>query len=225
MRAPVTILLLLAAGVAAQPLPVAPDLKTAGWKEITVPGRRKNVFMLEADATVAIQSKRSVSFLYAPVSPATAARLAWRWRVDRDIAVTDLAAKGKDDRPLAVHVWFPAPDARKSGGLGRLIMAGMMGVPEWGRAITYVWGGDAAPGTVIPNPYMDGREGALIVLRQAGAPTGEWLSESVDLVADYRRVFGADPPPPSFVALSSDTDDTKQEADVRISALRFEPPP
>jgi hypothetical protein len=210
-----------------QPVPVEADLRAAGWKEISVPGRRDNRFSADGGDLV-IASERAVSFLYAPV-PAfdqrAPARLAWQWRVDRDFPSSDLAAKGKDDRPLAVHVWFPAPDARRSGGFMRRLYAGMIGVPEWGRAITYVWGGRDAVGTVIDNPYMDGREGVLIVLRSTGTPTGVWLPEDVDVVADYRKAFAGEPPPPSFVAVSSDTDDTRQSSLARLRDLRFEAGP
>jgi hypothetical protein len=34
---------------------------------------------------------------------------------------------------------------------------------------------------------------------------GEWMDERVDLAADFRRVFGGDPP--VAVAVSSDSDD------------------
>ncbi len=228
------IVALLSGAAAAQSLPTGPELKAAGWKEIKVPGRRRNTFAAEPGNAIVIRSDRAVSFLYAPLPPSDAspapvmsapdARLGWRWRVDRDIAATDLSARGKDDRPVALHVWFPAPDARKSGGLGRLVMAGIMGVPDWGRAITYVWGGAQDAGTVLPNPYMDGREGVLIVLRKAGAPTGEWLSETVDIAADYRRAFGQEPPAPSFIAVSGDTDDTKQSSEARIADIHFRAP-
>ncbi|MBM3512682.1 MAG: DUF3047 domain-containing protein [Alphaproteobacteria bacterium] len=231
MRAAVTGLIVFSLAVAtpatAQPVPIEVDLKASVWREITVPGRRQNDY-LAVDGALAVTSDRSVSFLYAPVVVedfAPGVRLAWRWRVDRDILPTDLAAKGKDDRALALHVWFPAADARKSRGLMRRLVAGMMGVPDWGRAITYVWGGTLPVGTMLDNPYMDGREGALIVVRDSTAPLKTWLDDAIDVFADYRRAFGGDPPPPSFVAVSSDTDDTRQSAVARIGTIRFERPP
>ncbi|MDX2222176.1 MAG: DUF3047 domain-containing protein [Rhodospirillaceae bacterium] len=201
-------------------VPLGPDLAAGGWRELNVPGERPNSFVATAEV-VTIGSAGAVSFLYRPVDAPRSMTLSWQWRVDRDIPATDLAAKGRDDRPLALHVWFPAADARRSGGLVRGVLARMLGAPEWGRALTYVWGGTLDEGARLSNPYMDGREGALIVRRTAGAPTGTWLSETVDLAADYRAAFGAEPPAPSFIALSSDTDDTNQVAEGSFAAIRF----
>lgn len=209
-----------AAQLAARDLPLGPDLAAHGWRELTVPGERPNTYVATADV-ITIGSAGAVSFLYLPVAETRSMTLSWQWRVDRDFPATDLAAKGRDDRPLALHVWFPAADARNSGGLVRGVLARMLGVPEWGRALTYVWGGTQSPGTRLGNPYMDGREGALIVRRDASTPTGTWLSETVDLAADYRAAFGAEAPAPSFIALSSDTDDTNQVAEGSFAAIRF----
>ncbi len=73
--------------------------------------------------------------------------------------------------------------------------------------LVYVFGGDGARGDVVQNPYTSG-SGVYVVLRPADAPTGEWLSESVDLAADYRAAFGDDAGILVGVAVASDSDDT-----------------
>ena len=72
--------------------------------------------------------------------------------------------------------------------------------------MTYVWGGTEARGSRFVNPHL-GDDGIMIVLRSGRAPTGRWLTEEVDLAADFRMAFGFAAPPPSHIALSADSDD------------------
>ncbi|NJO67751.1 MAG: DUF3047 domain-containing protein [Rhodospirillales bacterium] len=106
--------------------------------------------------------------------------LSWRWRVDAAPPATDLGVKGADDRALAIHVWYPPAEgtATFSQRLTRLF-----GYPAPGFALTYVWGGAAAAGSVVTNPYMEA--GRLIVLRPSGTPQGQWFDEQVDPAADF----------------------------------------
>lgn len=90
-------------------------------------------------------------------------KLQWQWRVDRDISATDLSAKGKDDRPAAVHLWFEDKSASASGALGSLV-----GKPCVGYLMTYVLGGKQRAGSVIRNPYFP-KKGMVIVLRDSRA--------------------------------------------------------
>lgn len=198
------------------------EVDGAAWTVLGMPGREATQFTCAGD-TVAIEANTSVAFLYRATRPAegTAARLAWRWRVDEAPPATDQSRAGGDDRPLAVHLIFP----RASGGglLGRLgdtMRQLVPGAPPSGRLLTYVWGGAEAPGTIMPNPYRTG-DGYLVVLRNGAAPARSWLEENVDFRADYIRAFGGPAPDPVYVALSADTDDRGGRSRARVTMLRF----
>ena len=60
-----------------------------------------------------------------------------------------------------------------------------------------------------------------MVLRSAASPTGEWLEEQVDLVADYRAAFGEAPPDPSQIAIQADTDNTDSTSRAQVADLAF----
>jgi hypothetical protein len=55
-----------------------------------------------------------------------------------------------------------------------------------------VWGSGLQRGAVIRPPKTDAHR--FIVLRSAAEPKGVWRAESVDIAADYRRIFGEAPP-------------------------------
>ena len=73
---------------------------------------------------------------------------------------------------------------------------------------------------MFANPYLTNR-GVMIVLRGAGTPNGKWFEEKIDCAKDYRAAFGEDPPRPSFLAISGDSDGTLSRAAGSIANLAF----
>jgi DUF3047 family protein len=53
---------------------------------------------------------------------------------------------------------------------------------------------------------------------------GKWIEEERNLVDDYRRAFGEDPPKVGAVAIMTDTDNTGEQAVAWYGAIRFLPP-
>lgn len=194
------------------------------WDMVTMPGRNATRFVCAGDG-VEIEASSAVAFLYRTSQPAEAAatRLAWRWRVDAAPPATDLSQRGADDRPVAVHLVFPADGEGVNllRRLGAAMRGAIAGAPFAGRVLTYVWGGTGEPGALIASPYMAG-DGYLIVLRNGTTPLGEWMDEAVDFRADFQRAFGGDAPAPIYVAVSADTDDRGGVSRAGVAALRFE---
>lgn len=191
---------------------------TSPWRVFALDDAPPATFSVAPDGAVTARADGAVAFLYRAVEAPAGARLAWRWRVDRDIPAVPLDRVG-DDRPLAVHVWFPA--AGVFGAL-RAGLAELAGAPPIGYALTYVWGGTAARGAIVPNPHLD--TGAIVVLRPGGTPTATWFDETVDVAADFKRAFGFAAPAPSHLAISADTDDTATSSAGVVAGLDFVEP-
>ncbi len=189
------------------------------WRQVTPPGKRPAVFTIKPDAHIEVTAESGVSFLYAELGPVRSElQLSWRWRVEQAPAPTDLAIRGMDDRPLAVHLWFPKSKGDASFWDG---LKSALGYPTFGHAITYVWGGTAARGQIIANPHLG--DSALIVLRDGETPLGTWFGEEVDPAVDFARAFGHPPASaPRYFAISADTDDKGGTAIGLIDALQFE---
>lgn len=176
----------------------APEVRPSGCSDVTLTGLGV------------------VGFAYRPVADGVAVldRLSWRWRVEGGPPATDLAARGGDDRAVAVHVWYPAEDEGLFGAMRRRLT----GLPRVGRAISYVWGGRDGDGRVVDNPYLDG--GVQVLLRPAGA--GAWSRVEVDLAADHARAFDKPAPVrPAFIAVSTDVDDTASRVTAAVADLAF----
>ena len=90
-------------------LAVTLDLERAGWMVLALPGKDETRFVGLPNGAIEVSAENGAAFLYREVPPAERKnqRLSWRWRVDETMPPTDLALKGSDDRPLALHVWFP----------------------------------------------------------------------------------------------------------------------
>lgn len=205
-------------------LPVKADMAMAGWQEFTFDGKRRNSFVGGADGSIEINTDRSASLLYLPIEidPADTPHLSWRWRVDENLPATDLSRRGGDDRPAAIFVffeWQPETASLKERMLRPLVEA-RQGPDAPGRLLSYTWGGAHPTGSLIKSAYF-GSAGMQVILRNGDAPTGEWVSEHVDVAADYERIFGTPPPPIRQLALSADSDDTGGQSRAAIAELMF----
>lgn len=217
----VLVIILLISPCPASAQAVDPALSRAGWKLLTFDPPPAQFRYLDGDG-IEVEAKGSVAVLYRSVGKTEAGKpvLSWRWRVDRsDIEPVDLGQKERADRPIALHVGFEQDDS--TSDFMRSLAARMMGAPPPGRVITYTWGGAHREGEVLVSPYLDD-EGRIVILRSGNFPLGQWVTETVDLHADFRRFFGYAPPPVAYIAISADADDQPGHTLARITDIRFQ---
>ena len=221
-------LALTAASLGAQP-PVALDVgifsaAEAGgpfpdpWEPLTFDKIEKHTeYSLVADSgVVAIKavSRGSASGLARKVDidPMRYPVIEWRWKVENILKKGDVTRRDGDDYPARVYVTFKY-DGSKVGFFERAkyeaIRLARGEYPPMG-AITYIWESKSPVGTMVPNPYTDRVK--MIVLESGTDKVGRWVNESRNLVEDYRKAFGEDPPRISGVALMTDTDNTGESA-------------
>ena len=225
-----SLLRIIAVGVMLSAIPAAAGeapaadgaLAAKDWREFTFDGIQPARFRAASGDTIDVASKDGASMLFRELSPSEreGRYVSWRWRVDTSVPATNLGQAGKDDRNLALHVWFP------EGGEGGLFSAlsrafsKALGAPVTGKAISYIFGGLGKRGDSLANPFREG-EAVYVILRPAGSELGQWFDEKVDIVGDFERAFGMPAPKPTHVAISTDSDDTDTESAGVISAIRF----
>jgi len=211
---PLAVLALLASLQPAAPHSVAFD---DAWQPMEFSGYALTEYSMRG-VSVDIRAEASSSMVYRLLGPedwnSTAA--SWDWAVEQSVVATDMSRKGGDDRNLAVYFVFldqkAAARVKPSASVGKLLRS------RRARVLIYTFGDDEAPGTVVPNPYLKKR-GATILLRPASVGS---FSEIVDLAADYRAAFGAEPEALVSIALAADSDDTDGLVVARISGLEIE---
>jgi hypothetical protein len=135
--------------------------------------------------------------------PATYPVLTWRWKVDRVIAKGDSRTKAGDDYAARVYVVFPHWFFPKT------------------RTLNYLWANRLPVGAVQPNAFTG--NAMMIAVESGPGRVGQWVTERRNIVDDYRRAFGEDPPAVGAIAIMTDTDNTAESATAwyaEIKALR-----
>ncbi len=114
--------------------------------------------------------------------------LSWRWKVQNVLAKGDARSKAGDDYAARVYVIFPHWFFPKT------------------RAINYIWANKLPPGTVVPNSFTS--RAIMIALESGDEHAGKWMIESRNVYADYRAIFGEEPPLAGAIAVMTDSDNT-----------------
>lgn len=114
--------------------------------------------------------------------------LTWRWKVSGTIPQGDERTKSGDDYAARVYVIFPHWFFPKT------------------RTLNYIWANHLPEGAFLPNAYTG--NAVMIAVRSGPRQAGAWLAERRDIVADYRRAFGEEPPRLGAIAVMTDTDNT-----------------
>jgi len=114
--------------------------------------------------------------------------LTWRWKVAGIVPQGDERTKAGDDYAVRVYVIFPHWFFAKT------------------RTLNYIWANRLPAGEFLANAYTG--NAVMIAVRSGPEQAGQWVSERRDIVADFRRAFGEDPPRVGAVAVMNDTDNT-----------------
>lgn len=143
--------------------------------------------------------------------------LRWRWRVD-GVYAKEGEQKAVDDFPLRIFLLFEfEPEkARLMDRLSYGLAKSIYGAYPPHSSLSYVWDSRGASGRILISPYTE--KDRDFVLRSGTALTGVWLDESVNVLEDYRKAFGQDPPDRVTLAIMADADDTGESAS---SYLRY----
>lgn len=194
-----------------------PDFESPRWSIQDLPKRDNTNYELIQTAEmphIRANSSNSASGLVykVDIDPEEYPVIEWSWKVDGVLDKGDLTTKKGDDYPARIYITF---DYDKSNlKFGDRIKYGFIktftryDIPL--RAINYVWANKAEPGTTASNAYTDWVH--MIAVRSGEQQAGVWLTESRNILEDYRNVFGEDPPPINGVAIMTDSDNTKESA-------------
>jgi len=172
--------------------------------------------LVAEDATVVVKavSHQSASGLLRAISiaPADYPVIEWRWKIERILPRGNVTSRDGDDYPARIYISF-AFDPERATYLQRLKHQAarlIFGPDTPYRAISYIWGSNSQPGTMVANPFTD--RVMMIVVRGGDEMAQQWVSERRNIYEDYLQAFGEEPPMISGVAIMTDTDNTRDTA-------------
>jgi hypothetical protein len=112
--------------------------------------------------------------------------LKWEWQVQKLPQGGDERFKETSDSAAGIYVIFEGfirPDT-----------------------IKYVWSASLPLGTTTQSPYNSKTK--IVVLQNQHSPLSQWLTETVDVCTDYKRLFEREPKQVQAIGLMSDSDNT-----------------
>ena len=185
-----------------------------GWHMEAVPKLRKpsSFRLVEYGGTTVVEGTADASasglVQLLDIDPYERPILTWRWRVTQPVAGADTTRREGEDAPVRVMVSF-AGDVGSLPFSDRLFFQqakALTGIEVPYATLEYVWGGGAPEETVVVNSYTPRIR--LILTRSGPYPLDEWVTESRDVVANFRRAFGEKPERVTGIAIYTDADAT-----------------
>ncbi len=134
--------------------------------------------------------------------------LRWRWRVNNVYEKGDASKKSGDDFPLRIYVMFEYDPSKLSLVERIRYQSAKLATGEFPphAVVHYMWANRPHDDAVIPNAYTS--RCRMIPLQAGAERVGTWIEQDVDILADYRRAFGGEPPKMATIAIMNDSDDT-----------------
>jgi len=194
------------------------DLFPTGWEPLTFKKVKQHTTysLIQEDDRVVVraESRSSASGLIRKIriDPAEYPVISWRWKITNLLEKGDVTQKEGDDYPARLYITFeydPSDLSFLEKAKFEAIKLFYGEYPPVG-ALTYIWGSKAPEGTMVPNPYTD--RVMMIVLESGKSRLNTWVTEERNIVEDYRKAFGKNPPIISGIAIMTDTDNTKESA-------------
>lgn len=210
------------------------DQAPAPWRVAGVPGGKIpltnfSVVALEGRKVLRVAAAKSYGNLVHDLPPDTTAagmRLNWRWRLDEGLQGADLHTRQGDDSPLKVCVLFDMP-LEKLGLIERNLfrMARAASAEKLPSAtLCYVWDEKLNLATLLSNAYTS--RVRMVVATSGHQRLGQWMVQSRDLAADFRRAFGDESdalPPMLAILVGGDADNTGGHSLGYVDDVRLEP--
>ena len=167
----------------------------SGWEKKSFKGETEYVLTKENGNTVVkAHSAGTASGLFKKtgLDPLRYRYLHWSWKIAGTVPNGDESSKAGDDYAARVYVVFP----------GRFFWQT--------RAINYIWANRLPLGKSAPNIFSG--NAMMLAVESGSSKAGQWLSETRDVLADYRQLFAEEPGEIGGIAFMTDTDNTNSEA-------------
>ena len=146
-------------------------------------------------------------------------RLHWRWKVTQLSDRGNPKEKAGDDYPIRVYVMFQYDPNRASLGESLIYKAtkAIYGKYPPHSTLNYVWTGANIFERFIASPYTG--KAYMVVLERGKEKAGQWIEESVNVLEDYRKAYGKEPPATAGIAVMSDSDNTGTNAEAYLEFI------
>jgi hypothetical protein len=143
----------------------------------------------------------------------------WRWKIDSVLKKGDATTRTGDDYPIRVYVIFEF-DPQQASFVDRLKYGAARAI--YGQypphsSLNYIWANREHAQDILTNTYTD--RARMFPLQQGDQKAGKWVVEQRNILADYHRAFGWQPPQFASIAIMADTDTTGESSTAWVDDL------
>lgn len=198
-----------------------------GWKPYRVSRTKKptEYRLVSLEGTVALQATADASasgvHFDTLADPREYPWLTWKWKVPALNPRADNTLSHVEDSPARVIVVFEGgreklpPDEQMNFDLVKAVSGNDLPY----ATLMYIWENRLPEGAVIAHHFTSRVK--MIVAGSGHADLGVWHEERVNVLEDYRRAFGEEPPRIRAVAVMSDSDNTGARTVAWYGDIRF----
>jgi hypothetical protein len=139
-------------------------------------------------------------------------KVRWRWKVSNTYEKGNAREKSGDDYPIRVYIMFKYD--RDTASFKKKIKYGiaktLYGKYPPHSSLNYIWANRRHNEDILTNTYAP--ESRMIILQTGSENAGRWVDQEINIIEDYHRAFGEDPPSSGRLAIMNDSDNTGEKA-------------
>ena len=145
----------------------------------------------------------------------------WRWLISNVYRRGDAATKAGDDYPIRVYVifGFDPSEASFRKRVQYAVYKAVNGRYPPASSLNYIWANKEASSSILDNAYSE--ESKMIILQAGEEKAGVWVEETVNILNDYQRAFGSEPPSRATIAIMGDADDTRESSRAYVDFIEI----
>jgi len=138
--------------------------------------------------------------------------LTFKWKVDNVYKKGDATTKKGDDYPIRVYIMFEYNPNKASffDSIKYELAKSFYGEYPPHSALNYIWTNKKQKDRIITSAYTD--KAKMIVTDNGALHVGQWREHTVNVLKDYKKAFGENPPVKVSLAIMSDSDNTKESS-------------
>ncbi len=167
---------------------------------------KDSILIAKSDASASgIRFKKSYDIYKYPI-------LSFKWKVSNVYKKGDTTTKEGDDYPIRIYVMFKYNPKKVSFftkikyGLAKSIYGAY---PPY-SSLNYIWANKIQKDKIITSAYTD--KSKMIVLDSGAKNVNTWQEHTVNVLADYKKAFGENPPAVVSLAIMNDSDNTGESS-------------
>lgn len=146
-------------------------------------------------------------------------KLSFKWKVNNVYKKGDASTKAGDDYPIRVYIMFEYnPDnASFFDSVKYELAKSFYGEYPPHSAINYVWANKKHNRRILTSAYTN--KAKMIVTNSGALHVKQWKEHTVNVLEDYKKAFGQNPPKRVTLAIMSDSDNTQESSKAYIDFI------